>query len=49
VTTAEELMHQANLVLEREMGRLRDEVRDNPSFARLSIELREQAEREAKQ
>jgi hypothetical protein len=35
-----ELMQQANLAFERDMRRLSDEVRDNPSFANLSRELR---------
>jgi hypothetical protein len=45
---SDELVRQENLAFEREMRRLRDEVRDNPSFARLSIELHEQAERDAR-
>lgn len=49
VEKSAELMRQENLAFEREMRRMRDEVRDNPSFARLSIELREQAERDARQ
>jgi hypothetical protein len=47
VTKSEELMRQANLGFERDMQRMRDEVRDNPSFARAGIELRQQAERES--
>jgi hypothetical protein len=45
---SDELIRRENLAFEREMGRMRDEVRDNPSFARLSIELHEQAERDAR-
>jgi hypothetical protein len=40
VKKSDELMLQANLAFERDMRRLSDEVRDNPSFANLSRELR---------
>jgi hypothetical protein len=36
---SDELMQQARLAFERDMRRLSDEVRDNPSFAQLSREL----------
>lgn len=40
---SDELMQQASLAFERDMRRLSDEVRDNPSFANLSRELHEPA------
>jgi hypothetical protein len=49
VKQCDALMREQDLGFEREMRRMRDEVRDNPSFARLSIELRQQAARDARQ
>jgi hypothetical protein len=49
VRQSDALMREEALGFEREMRRMRDEVRDNPSFARLSVELRQQAARDARQ